>query len=106
MSEQRLARLSELEEGTANRFAVGDRELLVVRIEDAVYVLADRCSHQDISLSEGEVDVDECTIECPKHGAVFSLEDGAALTLPATRPAPTYATRIDDDGVVWIGVPT
>ena len=53
-------------------------------------MIGDRCTHADVSLSEGEVDVDACTIECPKHGSEFSLETGEAITLPAIKPAPTY----------------
>ena len=40
------------------------------------YAIGDRCSHQDISLSEGEVLADELTLECWKHGSAFSLETG------------------------------
>ena len=50
----------------------------------------------DVSLAEGDVDEDECTIECWKHGSLFCLQTGAALTLPATRPVPGYDVEIDD----------
>ena len=58
-------------------------------------MIGDQCSHADVSLSEGEVDVDECTIECPKHGSEFALETGEALTLPALKPVPTYEVTVD-----------
>ena len=47
--------------------------------------------------------VEECEIECWKHGSAFSLETGEALTLPATQPVPTYPVRIDD-GDVYVEV--
>jgi len=53
----------------------------------------DRCTHGDVSLSGGIVDPDECTLECPKHGSEFSLETGEALSLPALKPVPSYASR-------------
>ena len=94
-----LCRLDELEDGGVRKFDLAGRELAVVRIEDQVYVLADRCSHQDVSLSEGEVDVDDCTLECPKHGAAFSLETGEPLALPAVRPVARYEVTIHDGEV-------
>jgi 3-phenylpropionate/trans-cinnamate dioxygenase ferredoxin subunit len=33
-------------------------------------------------------------VECPRHGSEFDLRTGAALTLPATRPAPVYRTEV------------
>ncbi len=70
-----------------------------MRIDDDVYAIGDRCSHQDISLSEGEVLVEERQIECWKHGSTFSLETGEPQTLPATRPVPVYAVRVVDGQV-------
>ena len=61
---ERLCALSDLAPGTARRFDVGDRRLAVVRIDDEVYVVGDRCTHQDISLAEGEVHAESREIEC------------------------------------------
>ena len=96
-----LCRLDDLIDGAARRFEVGDTALAVVRIGDEVYAIGDRCSHQDISLSEGEVDVDECTLECWKHGSTFDLRTGKPETLPATKPVPTYDVTVRD-GVVSV----
>lgn len=95
----RLCALEELEDGGVRRFDVDHRELAVVRLGSDVYVIGDRCSHQDISLSEGEVDPDEMVIECPKHGSGFHLETGEPSCLPATRPVPVYEVVVDDGEV-------
>jgi 3-phenylpropionate/trans-cinnamate dioxygenase ferredoxin subunit len=63
--------------GGAHQVRVGGRVLVVVRIENDVYVLDDRCSHEDFSLAEGEVNVETCEIECARHGAMFRLSDVA-----------------------------
>jgi 3-phenylpropionate/trans-cinnamate dioxygenase ferredoxin subunit len=97
----RLCELAELTPGGARRVDVDGRRLAVVRIDDDVYVIGDRCTHQDISLSEGEVHEDERTIECWKHGSEFSLETGEPSSLPATKPTPVYAVEIAD-GDVWV----
>ena len=77
-----------------------DNRLCVVRIRDDWHVVGDECSHEDYSLSEGDVWEDECEIECPKHGSTFSLATGEPQTLPATQPVPVYAVRVDGDDVL------
>jgi nitrite reductase/ring-hydroxylating ferredoxin subunit len=99
-----LAPLEELISGEAKQIRLGDRTLAVVRLDDEVFVLSDRCSHEDFSLALGEVDGDERTIECDRHGAIFSLESGDALTFPATQPVAAYTTRIVD-GQVEVALP-
>jgi 3-phenylpropionate/trans-cinnamate dioxygenase ferredoxin subunit len=91
--------IADLDDGAARRFDLAGTPVCVVRIGDRVHAIGDVCTHQDISLSEGEVEVGDCTIECWKHGSAFSLETGAPLTLPATRPVPVYPVTVDDDEV-------
>ena len=98
----RLCAFDELEPNTARRFDVDGRHIAVVRLGDDVYAIGDVCSHQNISLSEGEIHAGDKTIECWKHGSEFSLETGEALTLPATKPVPVYEVRVDDGDVVVV----
>ncbi|HEY6699109.1 MAG TPA: non-heme iron oxygenase ferredoxin subunit [Acidimicrobiales bacterium] len=100
--QQRLCRLDELASGEARRFEVAGHPIAVVRIGDDVYAIGDRCTHQDISLAEGEVHADERTIECWKHGSEFSLETGEPLSLPATRAEPVYHVRVEDGDIVVV----
>lgn len=96
----KLAELSELKEGIPKRVVLeNELEVVVVKIGERVYALKDSCSHEHFLLSVGEVDVDEKTIECAKHGSVFDLETGKALTLPATSPVETYEIEIINDEV-------
>ena len=100
----RLCSLDELEPGTARRFDVDGHRICVVRIGDDVYAIGDRCSHADVSLSEGEVLADDFEIECWKHGSTFDLKSGEPQSLPATRPVPVYETRVVG-GVVEVTLP-
>ncbi|HWJ98486.1 MAG TPA: non-heme iron oxygenase ferredoxin subunit [Acidimicrobiales bacterium] len=98
-----IAPLDALADGEAQRFEVQGHRLAVVRIGDDVYVIGDICTHQDISLSEGEVDAETCHIECWKHGSSFSLETGEPDVLPATRPVPVYRSWVDG-GEVYVEI--
>ena len=88
-------------EGSSARFDLGRHRIAVVRLgADDWYAIGDECTHADISLAEGEVDPDEATIECWKHGSLFCVRTGEALTLPATRPAPVYELLVEGEDVL------
>ena len=96
----RVAALEELTDGESTRVDIDGRTLAVVRLGQQVYVIGDRCSHADVSLSEGEVDGDACTIECPKHGSEFDLRTGEPLSLPAVKPVPRYQVTVVEGDVL------
>ena len=70
-----------------------------------VHAIDDTCSHAEVSLAEGEVDAEECTLECWKHGSLFDLETGAALTLPALKPIAVHSVVVNGDDVLVELVP-
>ena len=100
MPDVRVCSVDDVAAGTAARFDVDGHRLCVVNIEGIFYVIGDECSHEDYSLSEGDVWEEELEIECPKHGSMFSLVDGQARSLPATQPVPVYGVRIDGTDVI------
>ncbi|MGD9792351.1 MAG: non-heme iron oxygenase ferredoxin subunit [Acidimicrobiia bacterium] len=100
----KLCRLDELVDGGARKFVVGKRQLAVIRLGSDVYVIGDVCSHADVSLSEGEVDAENCEIECIKHGSAFSLVTGVPSTLPATQAVPVYDVSVVDGDVIVNGL--
>src|SRR5271170_1576989 len=89
----------DLASGEARRFDVAGRRIALVRIADDFHAVDDECSHEDYSLSEGEVWAEECEIECPRHGSTFDLRTGAACSLPATQPVAVYSVEVADDVV-------
>jgi 3-phenylpropionate/trans-cinnamate dioxygenase ferredoxin subunit len=100
MSEIRVPRASFTADVEARRVDAGPTGVCLVRVTDRYFAIGDRCSHAEVSLSEGDIDPDECWIECWKHGSAFSLADGEPQSLPATVPVPVYAVRVDGDDVV------
>jgi len=97
-----LCSVGDVEPDSAKRVDVAGLRLAVVRIGDDWYAIADRCSHADESLSEGDVWAEEREIECPKHGSTFSLLTGEPQTLPATRSVPIYEVRVVGDKVMLV----
>ncbi len=97
--------LAELELGRPVRVEVDGRAICVVLCGEGVHAIDDQCSHEDYSLAEGEVDAEACEIECWKHGSLFSLVTGEALTLPATQPVAVHPVQIEGDSVVIVVAP-
>src|SRR5688500_8698708 len=92
----RVATEEEIVEGTIHPFVVGDEEIAVARCDGDLYAINDICTHAYTHLSGGELDTDDCVVECPLHGARFSLRTGRVRALPATEPIKTYAVRVVD----------
>jgi 3-phenylpropionate/trans-cinnamate dioxygenase ferredoxin subunit len=87
-----VAAIDDLEPGVPVRVEIEGMPICLVNVEGAVRAVHDVCTHAFESLSAGWVDDDR--IECPRHGAAFSLIDGAVLTPPATRPLPTFQVEV------------
>ncbi|QYG93812.1 non-heme iron oxygenase ferredoxin subunit [Iamia sp. SCSIO 61187] len=104
MTRERACSLSDVPEGTAHRVVVDGHPIAVVACDGEVYAVGDICSHQRISLSEGEVLCTDKGIECWKHGSVFSLVTGEPSALPATKPIPVFPVTVEDD-TVYVEVP-
>ena len=100
----RVCAVADVPLGQARRFPVDGREVAVVNLGDeGIHAIDAVCSHEHFYLDEGEVDLDEGTIECPKHGSEFDVATGAARTLPAIKPVQTFPVTVTGDDV-WIEV--
>jgi 3-phenylpropionate/trans-cinnamate dioxygenase ferredoxin subunit len=94
----RICSLDELKPGKAIRVKINDHAIAIIRTPNGdVKALDDKCSHGEISLSEGFVDNE--TIECWAHGAKFDLNSGKPLSLPAYEPVATYEILIDNNDI-------
>jgi 3-phenylpropionate/trans-cinnamate dioxygenase ferredoxin subunit len=81
------------------RVTIGEERIAMFRVGNDVFAIGDRCSHAEASLAEGEV-FDQ-VVECPRHGSEFDLATGNAMSLPATKPVPTYPVSVED-GTVYL----
>lgn len=100
MSELARVPLTAVPDGKALRLPGGPDGVCLVRLGEKFHAVADRCTHADVRLSEGEVDDLDCTVECWKHGSSFSLLDGHPQSLPATVAVTVYDVRVEGDEVV------
>jgi len=97
----RICGVGEVPEGEVRRFELDHRPFAVANLGDEGFRVADAiCSHAHYFLDEGEVDVDDQTIECPKHGSTFDLNTGRPTTLPATLPVDVFPVKTEGDDIL------
>ena len=94
----KICSLDDLKPGKAIRVKINDHAIAIIRTPNGeVKALDDKCSHGEISLSEGFIDNE--TVECWAHGAKFDLNTGKPLSLPAYEPVATYEVLIDNNDI-------
>jgi 3-phenylpropionate/trans-cinnamate dioxygenase ferredoxin subunit len=89
--------VSELPPGSMKLVEWEELEIGVFNCAGTIYAMEDRCSHDNGPLVEGDLDEENCTIECPRHGSLFDLTTGKPTTLPAYVPVDTFPVIIADD---------
>ena len=94
-----VAHTSDLAPGEAGAYVVDGIAIVLVRDhEGGFHALDELCTHEDISLADGEVY--DCSIECWKHGSAFNLLTGKPTSLPAIRPVNVYPVTIDGENII------
>ena len=94
---------SDIQPGQSACVVVDDIPIAIFNVNGEYYAIGDTCTHEDFSLSEGEV-FDDATVECALHGSRFDLRTGEALSLPATGSAGSYEVWVED-GVIKLEAP-
>jgi nitrite reductase/ring-hydroxylating ferredoxin subunit len=98
----RVAKAAELAPGSVLRVDVAGKAIALYNLDGTYYATDDICTHAYASLAEGFLD--GATIECPLHGAQFSIKTGEALSPPASEPLATYAVRVEGEDIL-VAVP-
>lgn len=92
-----VAKVSEIPVGTTRRCLVGGVEVLLCNVDGDFYAVEDVCTHDGGPLDQSELEGSR--IRCPRHGAIFDVVTGSALTLPAVIPLETFPVTVDGDEI-------
>jgi nitrite reductase/ring-hydroxylating ferredoxin subunit len=93
----RAAAATDVPEGEGLRVEIDEEPVALWNIEGTFYATCDTCSHEEASLTEG--DLWGAVIDCPMHGAQFDVRTGKVLSLPAVFPIATYPVKVEDGDV-------
>jgi nitrite reductase/ring-hydroxylating ferredoxin subunit len=94
--------LDELAPGETKTVYLDGKMVGLFNVGGQLYALNNRCTHARGPLTEGKVNVDECSVTCPWHYGKFDLRTGAAVDGLVRRPVETYQVDIRD-GVIYVG---
>ena len=92
-----VAKVGDLNPGEMMYVEVGDEPVVLINLNGEFYALSDICTHEEASLSDGEIVGDE--IECPLHGGAFDIRTGQPTAFPVVVPVETYRVRVVGDEV-------
>lgn len=96
-----VAKAGDVQPGNVKAVKAVGRALALYNLDGTYYATDEICTHAHASLADGFVAGD--VIECPLHGATFSIKTGAVLSSPATEPLTTYPVRIEGEDIL-VGV--
>ena len=94
-----VAKSSDLGHGEMKYVEAGknDEPIVLINVEGEFYALTDTCTHEEASLSDGEIIGDE--IECPLHGGALEIKTGLPAAFPVVVAAKIYPVRVVGDDV-------
>jgi 3-phenylpropionate/trans-cinnamate dioxygenase ferredoxin subunit len=98
MAQVRACGTNDLKAGEALRLNITP-PIAIYRLNDGFYATEDTCTHAQSSLAAGDIDLEECTVECPYHAALFDIRTGFVLGPPANKPVKTYPVKVVGDEV-------
>lgn len=96
----KLATVDAVPENSVRSFEHDGERIAIYNCGGTFYATDAICTHSYADLGEGYLDPDDCSIECPLHGARYSIETGAVLALPAYGPLATYPVRLEGDDIL------
>lgn len=99
----KVAALADIPVGGSKLVEVNRVRIALFNLDGDIHAIEDVCTHDGGPLVEGTI-IDDCQVQCPRHGARFDIRTGAALSFPAFEPTNSYAVQLKD-GEVWIERP-
>jgi 3-phenylpropionate/trans-cinnamate dioxygenase ferredoxin subunit len=107
-----VAKVSDIDNGTMKKVVIGDRAILLAKVQGRLYATDALCPHMQADLSEGTLQ--GTVLTCPMHNSRFDIRDGAVIrwtdltgiklthasVARPPRPLTTYPVRIDGDKVL------
>jgi len=93
----KVANLGDIADGDRKLIDFEEVTVALFNIDGIYYCIEDVCTHDGGPVAEGNLD--GFAIECPRHGALFDVRDGAVLSMPAVVPVPTYQVKVEGEAI-------
>ena len=87
-------------DGQGKAFVVNGMSVALFNVDGEFFALEDRCSHMNVTISDGYVNKRELCVACPWHGAQFDLRTGEVMTPPACENINACPVYVKEGNVV------
>jgi len=94
--------LKQLGSGETKIVYLEGKQIGVFNLNGEIYAINNRCSHARGPLTDGEINVKDCTVVCPWHYAKFDIKTGKVIDGLATTSLNSYKVEIRDENI-WVG---
>ena len=94
---QKVARLSEIPEGTCKTIQCAGPVFGIFNVGGKIYALDNTCPHRGAPLGDGTLDGGE--VICPWHAWTFDVKTGECKTAPDLKQK-TYPVKIEKDDIL------
>lgn len=74
--EIKACKVDEVVEAEKLSAKIGEHNVLVTRIKNRFYAVENKCSKDGAKLSDGDINIKEAEVKCPKHNGSFQLSTG------------------------------
>lgn len=89
--------VTDFPENSMHPLDIEGEAVLLVHQGGQFYALADRCTHKEYPLHDGELL--DGAVKCDWHGAKFNLQTGKP-TIPAVKKIRLYQAQVENDRVL------
>lgn len=88
-----FSKIASIDQLTNGRIAVasGNSQIVVFCVDGQYYAIDEICPHKGGPLADGTIE--NLSVKCPWHGAIFSIENGAGISGPCGGGVKTYPVR-------------
>ena len=93
-----VCQVSDVEEYMPKAVAVGEIKVGIFQLNGNYFAIENVCPHAYALLTEGFVE--DGTVECPLHEAIFDIKTGNLESGPGCRSLCTYPVKIEGDSVL------
>ena len=99
MTKLKIGNINDVVNGEMIQSTINNKNYLIAKIDDEIYVTSDMCTHEDAELTMGCLSGKK--VKCPLHGSYFDLITCEAQNEPAEEPITVYEIKIKN-GQIFI----
>lgn len=96
-----MEKIAKLEQIPANGCFVVElkgKKIALYNVDGKVYATEAECTHMKAPLCKGKI-LQGKYVQCPWHGATFSLETGEVMSGPTEKPIKVYKVKVENSEV-------